>query len=148
MTISLATGGMISDLTFTGVINRFPVTINGVKFPPLVTFKKDKPLFQFTIKGSDGNAFSLAAPGSEIRFTGKLNLADSDADAVFSKLCAITDAIGGVCEVSLTQAETNFTGVKDRIIIVELEYKDTVPGNLQTLAQGELTINADVRQST
>lgn len=148
MTIGIVTRGRISDLTFTGVINRFPVTINGVNFPPLVTFREDKPLFEFTIKSADGAAFSLAAPGSEVRFTGKLNIADSDSDAIFSKLCSITDAVGGICEVSLTQAETNFSGVKDRILIVELEYKDGVPGNIQTLAQGELTINADLFQGT
>ena len=122
-------------------------------FPSLVTFREDTPTYKFTIKNADGTAFDLSAAGSEVRFTGKRNVADTDANKIFSKLCSITDAVNGKCEVTLTQAETSPTPVtsaiadNDLILIVELEFKNGA-GTVTTLGQTELTIRPDLFKGT
>ena len=104
--------------------------------PATEIYRGDTPKFTFTIKEADGSVYSLAGVGIEVRFgAGVLG-----STPVFNKLCTITDAPNGVCEVRLTATDTaqvgTFTG--------EVEVEDTVNSYHFTLPQFTLSIKPDI----
>lgn len=148
MAINFFTKGRINDFTKTvnPLIANLPVTVfvDGVPgFPEFILFRQDQKTYQFAIKNDDNTPFPLDTIGAVVTFTGKLDIGDTDAAAIFAINCPITDGPGGLCNAFVAKEKTDFTGTEKRILIVSLEYSDG-GGSRLTLAQTLMKISPDV----
>ena len=148
MAINFFTKGRINDFTKTvnPLIANLPVIVfvDGVPgFPEFILFRQDQKTYQFAIKNDDGTPFPLDTIGALVTFTGKLDIGDTDAAAIFNINCPITNGPGGLCNAFVPKANTDFAGTEKRILIVSLEYSDG-GGSRLTLAKTIMKISPDV----
>lgn len=102
---------------------------------PYKIYRGDTVTIDFTVT-EDGSPFDLS--GSIVRFIGKRNFSDTDANAVFQVTCTLTTPANGECsaEIQINTVET---------LYVELEY--TKGSTVKTLKQwGSLEVSPDLRQ--
>lgn len=102
--------------------------------------KGDTPTFEFTLTDDAGAAIDLTDV-STIQFIAKTSLDLPDGSAIFDKACAVVaPATGGICNVTLTAADTATVGLYRAEL--ELRFND---GSIVTATQFLLEITDDVR---
>lgn len=79
--------------------------------------------------------------GKKVYFAAKADRTADNESAIVNRLCDITDALGGVAEITLTALETAPAG----LYYAEVEVRDTDDTNPLTALQFELRIVQDVR---
>lgn len=107
---------------------------------------------KFTIAVKDQNNAPADLTGVDLWFTAKQNLTDTDSQSILKKSTlvgglAITNAVGGLAEVTVNAADTDDAHIPDpRARVLYGELKSRADGKVVTLDRVILVIKANVRR--
>lgn len=117
--------------------------------------------FAFTVyRGDDRNlpveVTEPGGPGAQdltgwsLWFTGKLNIADDDAAAIFQYTIGsgitVDNAAGGLATIAIAGDDTNALTADSTTLFCDLQGKDGA-GKIATLATGKLTVEAEITRT-
>jgi hypothetical protein len=116
----------------------------------LTITRGDDPIFDLYLATTSGAA-DLA--GVDLWFTAKESVYDADVDAVIQKVIGsgitVVNESGGIVTISIDHADT--VNLRARYLgtplVWDVQLKDAI-GDIQTVANGTLTIEPDITHST
>jgi hypothetical protein len=103
----------------------------------------DDNRYTLTVVRPGDATFTLAANGTELRFTVKRSRTDTDAEAAISKHVGAGITITGATTAVLALLPADTAGMPDRSYVYDLELTEP-DGRITTVAQGKFRVTADV----
>lgn len=90
--------------------------------------------------------------GWSLWMTGKLNVDDADAAALFTRTIAnggivVTSATGGLATITILPADTSALVEKSTDVLIDVQGKSGT-GRISTLKSGKLVVKADLTRAT